>query len=134
MGKAEELLEVMGAKDQMLGGFEAMLPVIDNMAVQFQLDAAAKAELREIYRSWFDEDLDQDRMIKEIAELYTSAFTVEELDQLIMFYKSPLGRKFLAKSPALMKEGAKIGMDEANRKQQNLLNRLGPFLKKHGIQ
>lgn len=65
--------------------------------------------------------------------LYVDAFTQQEIEGITKFFQTPIGQKYLKQSPELMKLGVKIGMDEAQSKQTQLLNRLKPFLEKHGI-
>lgn len=128
-----EMFQVMDIEAQLNGGFEAMLPMIDQMAVRFNLDQKSKAELLTIYRTWFDEDIDRAKMLNEIKVLYGRTFTQNEIKQVTEFYRTPVGQKFLKKSPELMKLGAQIGMLEAQAKQALLQARLMPFFEKHGI-
>ncbi|WP_286270854.1 DUF2059 domain-containing protein [Thalassotalea hakodatensis] len=129
----DELFSVMAMEKQMAGGFEAMLPVIDQMTAKFKLDSKGKAELKEIFRTWYNEDIDRTKMINEMKKLYSQAFTADELSEIISFYKTPIGQKFLETSPKLMQLGAQIGMQEAQSKQVKLMERVQPFLEKHGI-
>ena len=115
----------------MTGGFEAMLPVIEQMASQLQLDDAAKEELKNIYRDWFKYDFDQQAILTKLVAVYSESFTDKEINELIAFYETPTGQKFLAKSPQLMQIGAQLGMQEGQLKQALLLERLQPFLAKH---
>ena len=39
---------------------------------------------------------------EKFAKIYAAVFTTEELQGLIDFYKSPIGKKFLEKQPQLM--------------------------------
>lgn len=124
-------MELMGVKEQMMGGVEAMLPIIDQMAANWQLDEEARQELINIYRQWFAEDFDQDLLVADMVELYRETFTDEELQALIDFYSTPVGQKILSVTPELAKRGAAMGMAEAQRKEPQLMERLEPFLEKH---
>ena len=126
-----ELFSIIGIDKQMNGGFEAMLPMVDQFASQLMLDETEKDELKSIYRDWFDNDIDRKAIIEQMVTLYSENFNENEIVGLIDFYKTPLGQKFLQKSPVLMKQGAQIGMQEAQKKQQQLLDKLNPFLEKH---
>ncbi len=127
----ERMFSVMDMDKQMTGGFEAMLPVIEQMAAQLKLDAAAKEELKNIYRDWFKYDFDQQAILAELVEVYSENFTDKEINELTAFYETPTGQKFLAKSPELMQIGAQLGMQEGQLKQGLLLERLQPFMAKH---
>jgi hypothetical protein len=129
----DEMFRVMSIDKQLTGGFEAMMPVIDQMTSQFKLDSEGKEELRGIFRKWFNEDIDREKIIREVKKLYSQTFTKDELRQVTKFYQSSVGKKFLEKSALLMQTGAQIGMEEAQTKQVKLMERVKPFLEKHGI-
>ncbi len=105
-----------------------MLPMVDQVASQLQLNAQEKEQLKDIYREWFENDIDRKVIKEKMIKLYAANFTTEEINELNKFYSSPVGQKFLEKSPGLMKLGAQIGMEEAQRKQAKLMERLQPFL------
>lgn len=127
---ATQLTEVMGVESNMESGFDAMMPIINQQAAQMGLNAEEQKELQKIYKAWFLEDLDMGSVKKQIIQLYTEEFTLEELKGLKEFYLSPLGQKTLQAMPLLMKKGAAIGMKEAQDNQDKLLARLTPFLEK----
>jgi hypothetical protein len=127
----DDIFKAMDIEQQLLGGFEAMLPMVNQLAAQLQLDEEEKEELKSIYRTWFVEDIDRSAILGQMRTLYAEAFTAEELEDLNAFYRSPTGQTFLKKSPELMKAGAQIGMAEAQKVQHKLLEKLGPFIEKH---
>lgn len=126
-----KLLDVMKINEQMVGGFEAMLPTIHQLATRLQLSADETEELKNIYRDWFYNDIDRFYIGSQIADLYSDTFSQSEIEEIIEFYQTPTGRKLVNKSPELTKLGAQIGMEEAQRKQQQLLEKLTPFIEKH---
>ena len=128
----DEMFRVMKMETQMTGGFEAMLPVVENMSAKLALNMEQEEELKEIFRTWFNEDFDKQKLVGEIKEIYTKSFSEEEIKEITRFYKTPVGKKFLELSPALMKEGARLGMLEGQQKQGKLRERIYPFLEKHG--
>jgi hypothetical protein len=129
----DQMFRVMSMEKQMSGGFEAMMPVIDQMAVKFKLNNEGKEELKDIFRSWFNEDIDRSKMMNEMKKLYSQTFTDDEISTITKFYQTPVGARFLEKSPQLMQLGAQIGMKEAQSKQIKLMERVKPFMEKHGI-
>ncbi len=130
----DEMFRVMGIEKQMVGGFEAMLPLIDQMAARFSLDTQGKEELKEIFRKWFEEDIDRKKLAHDFKGIYLESFSDSEIREITKFYKTPVGQKFLEKTPALMKAGAQLGMQEGQFKQAQLMERVKPLLKKYGIQ
>jgi len=129
----DEMFRVMSMDKQMAGGFEAMMPMIDQIAVKSKLDNEGKEELKEIFRAWFNEDIDHPKIMSEVKKLYSQSFTDDEISKITKFYQTPVGKKFLEKSAKLMQFGAQIGMQEAQSKQTHLMDRINPFLEKHGI-
>lgn len=127
------MFRAMSMDKQFAGGFEAMMPMIDQMAVRFKLDNDGKKELKMIFRAWFNEDIEHSKVMNEMKKLYSQSFTDEEISQVTTFYQTSVGKKFLEKSIQLMKVGAQIGMQEAQSKQAKLVERVKPFLEKHGI-
>lgn len=125
------LLEAMKVEEQMVGGFEAMLPIVNQLSAKLQLDRAETEELKNIYRDWFDNDFDKFYISTQIADVYADTFTHDEIKSMVEFYQTPVGQKLVEKSPELAKIGARFGMEEAQRKQKELLERLGPFIEKH---
>ena len=129
----EKLLQVMQMEKQMSGGFEAMMPIHNQMANHYNLDAAQRDELKEVFRSWFNNDLDREKIKNEIKVLYTQAFTNEEIIEVTNFYKTRVGQKFLAKNAELMQLTAQIGMQEGKAKEMLLMKRMDSFFEKHNI-
>jgi hypothetical protein len=131
LAAAKKLADTINLKEQMDAGFAAMMPMVDQLAVKLQLDAAGKAELVQLYKDWFEKDLDQEKMRTNIVNLYAETFTAQELDGLREFYQTPLGKKALKVLPEIMQKGAQLGMEEAKTKEQALMGRLNAFIEKH---
>jgi hypothetical protein len=127
---AKKLAESMNLKEQMDAAFTAMMPMVDQLAGQLNLDSAGKQELIQLYKDWFEKDLDQEKMRANIIILYAESFTVQELNGLREFYTTPLGRKALKTMPEIMQRGARLNMEESKQKEQMLMNRLNAFIEK----
>ncbi len=125
---ADELAEIIGLKDQMETGFNAMLPIVMQQAKQMNLNEDQTEQLKGIYKSWFMEDFDHESVTKEMIQLYAEEFTAEELKELTAFYKTPIGIKSLKALPQLMTKGAQIGAKEGQAKEPELMKRLQPLL------
>lgn len=126
----DKMFSVMVMDKQVKGGFEAMLPMIDQMVNKFKLNQEGKEEFKGIFRTWLDEDIDRLKMMDEMKKLYSESFTVDEIREITKFYQTPVGKKFLQKSTKSMKYGAQIGIQEA---QFKLTERIKPFLEKYDI-
>ncbi|PJC86021.1 hypothetical protein CSW98_10505 [Vibrio sp. HA2012] len=127
----EELISVMDIERQMLGGFDAMLPMIDQLSENLQLNDSEKIELTDIYRDWFNNSFDRKKMKSMIINIYSETFSQEELEDMIQFYKTPTGKKVLEKLPGLSKAAMQFGMAEAQDKQSLLIEKLTPFIESH---
>ena len=65
-----------------------------------------------------------DKLEPEFAKLYADAFTEQQLDDIVAFYKSPTGQAMVEKNPTLLKEGNAIAqqrMAEVGPKIQKLM-------------
>ena len=127
----EKLLQAMKLEKQMVGGFEAMLPIVNQLAQRMALDTNETEELKEIYRDWFNNDFDHALIKQQIVDLYAGTFSEQDIENMIKFYQTPTGKKVIDKTPELAKMGAKFGMIEAQNKQQQLMDKLTPFMEKH---
>ncbi len=128
--KVDDLMEVMHIKSQMIRGFDAMQPTIDMQVKQLSLNEAQTEELTRIYKEWFENDYEQEKVFEEAKNIYRKAFTDEELDDLITFYKMPIGEKFAITFPQIMQANTINSMKEGQRSQAILREKAKPFLEK----
>lgn len=87
----------------------AMLPVIAAQAGggKANLTAEDKAMLVDIVRKEMRDKM-MPRMIEKMVPLYASTFTVAELQAMVAFYESPVGRSITEKTPSLAPRSAEI--------------------------
>jgi len=128
---AKELTQTLGLEKQNEAGLATMAPMVENLAKRLQLNEAETVELRESYKQWFTQDLDQAKLRDEVTKLYAQTFTIAELKELNQFYLSPIGQKTVKAMPEIMQKSAMLGMQEAQSKQALLQERLKPFIEKH---
>lgn len=127
----DKLMDVMQMEQQMNSGFNAMMPMAEQLAVRLNLDEEGKQKLIEIYRDWFDHDVDRNKILNEISAAYAKAFSEEDVLAMIAFYETPTGQRLLQKMPELTQLGARVGMQEAQSKQGILEQRLQAFMSKY---
>lgn len=72
-----------------------------------KIDAAAPALAAQAHALYADPSLVDD-IVAETLPLYARVYTVDELRQMAVFYRSPLGQKLLATMPQLTAECAEI--------------------------
>lgn len=113
---AEQFLSVNKVKDQI----DLMYQKIEEI-IFAQLEAAEIPEEREknlkamqqIALDLLFEGLSWESLKEEYIQLYAETFTEEELQGIIEFSKSPLGKKMAEKSPILMQKSMEIGRQHA---------------------
>jgi hypothetical protein len=71
-------------------------------------------------------------MLDDVAKIYASNFTAEELQQIDSFYRLPVGQKLLEKSPVIAQQSAQISQDISRKATDELRMRLTEALRKKG--
>jgi uncharacterized protein len=103
--KAEKLLSLVSSP-------ESQSQLIDSTLEQ-QIDANPQiAPYRDIMSAFLNKYLGYEAIKADIIKLYMANFTEKELDELIKFYESPIGRKSADLMPKLFQEGANIGQQK----------------------
>lgn len=68
----------------------------------------------------------------EVARLYASNFTEQELKEILVFYKSPAGQKLLAQQPKVIDSSMKFAQSWANKLSDEVVAKMREELKKKG--
>jgi hypothetical protein len=107
----EKLLILMN-QDQLM---EQMFPQIKQMVMQQFEQMDLTEEQTRLMEKYFDkifnvmkEEMSWDKMKDDFILLYMSVYTEAEVNELIDFYESPIGRKTLEKLPLLMEKSVAI--------------------------
>jgi hypothetical protein len=74
----------------------------------------------------------QVEMLNEVARVYAQHFTEAELKEILVFYKSPVGRKMLAEEPKAVEQSLKAAQDWAAKFSDVVLERFRVEMKKKG--
>jgi hypothetical protein len=90
---------------------------------------ALEESLREVERQF---EGDRDQMVATVALLYAARFTEAELRQLIDFYRSPLGQKYLQLTPQIANESVRSAQEWAQRLGQNAFQRVREDMRRRG--
>ena len=51
---------------------------------------------------------------QDLAQLYAEEFTLKDMNQLIRFYSSPIGKKYVKKQPVLLQKAQALGQRKVN--------------------
>lgn len=116
---AGDLLEAMEMKATLAASMETMKTVMaaQIQQMQRQLPAAAargpeaKALQERMMERTMDlvaEELGWERMRESYVDVYAETLTEEEMEGLIVFFRSPVGRAFVKKQPELMQRAAAV--------------------------
>jgi hypothetical protein len=108
----DRLIVAQHLKEQMTG----MLPVIVDKVIRSVMqvqDKTREQEVRKIVTEEFSTSFGKTipALIAKHRDLYIAMFSADELARLATFYESPLGQKFIAKSPLIQGEMAKFGAE-----------------------
>ena len=131
--KIVELMDVMGMKNitrqvsmsvakQLAYGLKQAQPDIDRKAFDIVLSVS-------------DEVLSarSDELLGKIVPLYAKHFTEAELDELLAFYRSPIGRKTTEAMPAVMQEGMELVATESQSSIPKIKDRVTEQLRAQGL-
>ncbi len=112
-----KMFEVSGSQET----FSAVINQLVNMYKQQfpQVDAEIWDEMGKEFLKLSINDL-----IGMISPVYQKYFTKNDLDQLIKFYESPVGKKLAINTPKITQESMKIGQQWGMQVSQRLLQRL----------
>jgi hypothetical protein len=68
----------------------------------------------------------------EVAKLYATTFTDDEIKTILAFYQSPVGKKLLEKQPQVIDSSMKFAQGWANKLSDEVIARIRTELKKRG--
>lgn len=111
------LLELMGAERLMMRGFS------ETMAMQLKASPQL-VPFADVIEAWAKEVMKWENVREPLAQLYAEAFTEEEIDGLVTFYRSPLGQKLKETQPELAARGMAVGRKLADARRDDLMRRL----------
>jgi uncharacterized protein len=132
MTAARKLVTTMKLVDQYRALLPQLLlklrPVVAQDRPEIERDYDAMTSMgSEIYAPFLNSMIDQ------MASVYASNFTVEELHLIEAFYAQPVGQKLLDKSGALAQQSAQIGQDVSRKAADELQVRLTEALRQKGV-
>ena len=103
---------------------ETFSKTIDStLDLQIQQNPALK-DKRKAMKTFFDRYMSWASLESDFIKIYTEAYTEEELKEITVFYKTPVGQKTVRLMPELMRKGGEIG----NRRVQENMHELVKLL------
>ncbi len=71
-------------------------------------------------------------LMTEVAKIYASRFTEQELKDALTFYKSPLGRKLVTEEPNILDQSMRTAQTWAEALSQEIIAKIRAEMKKRG--
>jgi len=71
-------------------------------------------------------------LMTEVAKVYASRFTEQELKDALSFYKSPLGRKLVSEEPSILDQSMRTAQTWAEGLSQEIIAKMRTEMKKRG--
>jgi len=99
---AEALMDLMQMDNLLQSSIEQMLQI------QIQQNPSI-APFENIMLDYLNKQMSYEQLKPDLIRIYTDAFSDEELNELIDFYKTPTGAKSIRLMPDLMQQGAQLG-------------------------
>lgn len=130
---AKEMMQVAGVAKQ----FDQMMPLLMQQLVKgFVAVAPDKAdEIRSVFAQLATKFVDRKgELIDKVAALYADQLTLEDLDAVIAFYRSPTGVKFITIQPHIVRESIHIGQRWGAELGREIESEARRELKKRGIE
>ena len=132
LSAARELIAVMRATDQL----KQMLPTI--MQALKPAIAQGRPQVEEALDALMPVLLDGmssrvGEFTDQMASVYAHNFTPDEMRQMVVFYRGPVGQKFLEKMPIVMQESMSLGQAFGQKVAGELQSRMIEELQKKGL-
>ena len=131
LSTAKDLVDILGTARQ----FEPLVTgvIIQTATTFLQANPAFSKDLNEIVEILVTENLPRKNEIpNEIIKLYASRLSEQELKDLVTFYRSPLGKKFLVESAYVVDETVKRADAWSAKFREEVSARIRAELKKKG--
>lgn len=107
-------------KDDLILAFINISGMKDNMIIAFdQILESSPPEESQVLK----EILDIDEIISQVVPVYNKYFSEDEMKKMVSFYASPVGKKMLRTTPAVMEESMKASLMYFQKKIEGLENR-----------
>jgi uncharacterized protein len=131
IANAKELITVKGA----VALYQPIVPGVIEQAknVLLQTNPMLGKDLNEVAAKLRAEYASRSaEVVNDVAKLYASRFSEQELKDALAFYKSPLGRKLLVEEPTILDQSMKNAQTWANRLSEEIIGKIRAEMKKRG--
>jgi hypothetical protein len=120
---AEDLLKATNTEKTMQAAIDQMLAV--------QLKANPRMEpFKDVMKKFLSKHVSYAAVKEDLISMYTAEFTEDELKEIATFYRTPTGKKAIAKLPVLMQKGAELGLKRVQENSAELKQMIEDEIKK----
>jgi hypothetical protein len=129
---ARDVLVAMGSEKQ----FDVVVPMMTQQLSQLLKSQrpGAGREIDEVFGLLAKRFAERKgEMLDLVAPLYAARFSVQELREMLAFFKTPVGAKLAAELPAISQESMRVGMAWGQKIGQEIDQEARRELKKRGI-
>jgi hypothetical protein len=133
LAAALDLLEATNAKNNVASIFNTMTDAMIGQAIKDHPGANEKAQ--KAFIAAFKDELSNQvpELLKMQAALYAEHFSEADLKSLAAFYRSDVGKRYIAELPAIMKEMMPMAMQWGRSSGLKALEKTQEKLKKEGM-
>ena len=109
-----KLLEITNTKDLCIQIFDMIIPQFSQLA----------PGVPQNFWDLFRQKIDVDDFINLYIPVYDKHFSHEDIRELIQFYESPIGKRFVEKTPSITQDSMAIGQEWGMRLGQKIMQEL----------
>jgi hypothetical protein len=129
---AKQMMEVAGSAAQ----FDQVMPLMSQQMSQAfkNLAPGSATEIDDVFRQLVPKFIERKgELLDQIATLYATEMTLDELNAIVAFYKSPVGAKFASVQPKILRDSMALGQRWGQKIGEELADEVRRELKKRGI-
>ena len=129
---AKQMMTMAGSAAQ----FDQVMPLMSQQMSQAfkNLAPGSAAEIDDVFRQLVPKFIERKgELLDQIATLYATEMTLDELNAIVAFYKSPAGEKFASIQPKILRESMALGQRWGQRIGAEFAEEARRELKKRGI-
>jgi hypothetical protein len=132
LAAAKQMMEMAGSAAQ----FDQVMPLMSQQMSQAfkNLAPGSATEIDDVFRQLVPRFVARKgELLDQIAALYATEMTLDELNAIVAFYKSPAGEKFSSVQPKILRESMALGQRWGQRIGAEFAEEARRELKKRGI-
>jgi len=126
---AERLLKVTEFQKTIVDGGEAGFGMVEKSLANQNLTKAEMAKVKDAFMAYMGRLASDPELLNKTIELYNANFTEEEINELIEFYQTPLGKKTLSALPRITGEAMQMSTALSQKHVGPFQEALGKILK-----